>query len=44
MKIAVISDDGATISQHFVTDVNSIDEAVQLYIDGKLTNQMERLH
>ena len=28
----------------FVTDVNSIDEAVQLYIDGKLTNLMERLH
>jgi predicted Fe-Mo cluster-binding NifX family protein len=27
-----------------VTDVNSIDEAVQLYIDGKLTNLMERLH
>ena len=26
------------------TDVRSIDEAVQLYIDGKLTNLMERLH
>ena len=27
-----------------VTDVKSIDEAVQLYIDGKLANLMERLH
>ncbi|HEX74149.1 MAG TPA: dinitrogenase iron-molybdenum cofactor biosynthesis protein [Dehalococcoidia bacterium] len=27
-----------------VTDVDSIDEAVQLYLDGKLTNLMERLH
>mgnify|MGYP001110848465 CR=1 FL=1 len=27
-----------------VTDVRSIDEAVQLYLDGKLTNLMERLH
>ena len=27
-----------------VTDVKSIDEAVQLYLDGKLTNLMERLH
>ena len=27
-----------------VTDIKSIDEAVQLYIDGKLTNLMERLH
>ncbi len=27
-----------------VTDVESIDEAVQLYLDGKLTNLMERLH
>ncbi|HEY93102.1 MAG TPA: dinitrogenase iron-molybdenum cofactor biosynthesis protein [Dehalococcoidia bacterium] len=27
-----------------VTDVNSIDEAVQLYLDDKLTNLMERLH
>jgi len=26
------------------TDVKNIDEAVQLYIDGKLENQMERLH
>jgi len=28
----------------FVTDVKTIDEAVQLYLDGKLTNLMERLH
>lgn len=27
-----------------VTDVKSVDEAVQLYLDGKLTNLMERLH
>ena len=27
-----------------VTDVETIDEAVQLYLDGKLTNLMERLH
>ena len=27
-----------------VTDVKSIDEAVLLYLDGKLTNLMERLH
>ena len=27
-----------------VTDVSSIDEAVQLYLDGKLINLMERLH
>jgi predicted Fe-Mo cluster-binding NifX family protein len=27
-----------------ITDVDSIDEAVQLYLDGKLTNLMERLH
>lgn len=27
-----------------VTDVESIDEAVSLYIDGKLTNLMDRLH
>ena len=27
-----------------VTDVKSIDEAVKLYLDGKLTNLMERLH
>ncbi|GAI54569.1 unnamed protein product, partial [marine sediment metagenome] len=27
-----------------VTDVESIDEAVKLYIEGKLTNLMERLH
>lgn len=27
-----------------VTDVKSIDEAVQLYLDGKLTNLKERLH
>ena len=27
-----------------VTDVKNIDEAVQLYLDGKLENQMERLH
>jgi len=27
-----------------VTDVENIDEAMQLYLDGKLINQMERLH
>lgn len=27
-----------------VTDVENIDEAVQLYLDGTLTNLMERLH
>ena len=27
-----------------VTDVKGIDEAVQLYLDGKLANLMERLH
>jgi len=27
-----------------VTDVKDIDEAVQLYLDGKLSNLMERLH
>jgi len=27
-----------------VTDVRSINEAVQLYLDGKLDNLMERLH
>lgn len=27
-----------------VTDVRSIDEAVELYLAGKLTNLMERLH
>ncbi|MBA7544276.1 hypothetical protein ES705_36628 [subsurface metagenome] len=27
-----------------VTDVKSIDEAVQLYLDGSLPNLMERLH
>lgn len=27
-----------------VTDVRGIDEAVQLYLDGKLENLMERLH
>ena len=27
-----------------VTDIKSIDEAVQLYLDGKLPNLMERLH
>jgi hypothetical protein len=27
-----------------VTDVNSIYEAVLLYLKGKLPNQMERLH
>ena len=27
-----------------VTDVKSIDEAMQLYLDGKLANLMERLH
>jgi predicted Fe-Mo cluster-binding NifX family protein len=27
-----------------VTDVGSIDEAVQLYLDGKLSNLIERLH
>jgi len=27
-----------------VTDVKSIEEAVKLYLDGRLTNLMERLH
>ncbi len=27
-----------------VTDVQSIEEAVRLYVEGKLTNLMERLH
>ena len=27
-----------------VTDVGDIDEAIKLYIEGKLTNLMERLH
>lgn len=27
-----------------VTDVDNIEEAVKLYLDGKLENQMERLH
>jgi predicted Fe-Mo cluster-binding NifX family protein len=27
-----------------VTDVENIEEAVKLYLDGKLTNLMERLH
>jgi predicted Fe-Mo cluster-binding NifX family protein len=27
-----------------ITDVPNIDEAVQLYLDGKLSNLMERLH
>lgn len=27
-----------------VTDVKSIDEAVKLYLEGKLENQIERLH
>ena len=27
-----------------VTDVENVDEAVKLYIEGKLTNLMERLH
>ena len=27
-----------------ITDVRDVDEAVQLYLDGKLTNLMERLH
>ena len=30
--------------ESIVTDVKNIDEAVQLYLDGKLENQMERLH
>ena len=30
--------------EQVVTDVKNIDEAVQLYLDGKLANQMERLH
>ena len=28
----------------FVTDVENIDEAVKLYLEGKLVNLMERLH
>jgi predicted Fe-Mo cluster-binding NifX family protein len=27
-----------------ITDVTNIDEAVKLYLDGKLPNRMERLH
>ena len=27
-----------------VTDVENIDEAVKLYLEGKLTNLMDRLH
>ncbi len=27
-----------------VTDIESIDEAVKLYIEGKLPNLMDRLH
>ncbi len=30
--------------QPIVTDVKSIDEAVKLYLEGKLPNLMERLH
>ena len=30
--------------QPIVTDVRSIDEAVKLYLEGKLPNLMERLH
>lgn len=30
--------------QPIVTDVRDIDEAVRLYLDGKLPNLMERLH
>ena len=30
--------------QSIVTDVENIDKAVQLYVDGKLPNLMERLH
>ena len=27
-----------------ITDVENIDEAVKLYLEGKLTNVMDRLH
>ncbi len=27
-----------------ITDISNIDEAVKLYLDGKLPNRMERLH
>ena len=30
--------------ESLITDVNNIDEAIQLYIQGKLPNLMERLH
>jgi len=30
--------------ESLVTDVNNIDEAIQLYIHGKLPNLQERLH
>jgi len=30
--------------ESIVTDVKNIDKAVQFYLDGKLENQMERLH
>jgi len=30
--------------QPIITDVRDIDEAIHLYLDGRLPNQMERLH
>jgi predicted Fe-Mo cluster-binding NifX family protein len=30
--------------ESLITDVNNIDEAIQLYIQGKLPNLTERLH
>jgi predicted Fe-Mo cluster-binding NifX family protein len=30
--------------QPIVTDIRNIDEAVKLYLEGKLPNLMERLH
>ena len=35
---------GAEKIDHIGIAVKSIDEAVQLYLDGKLANLMERLH
>jgi len=35
---------GSRNIQPIVTDIRSIDEAVKLYLEGKLPNLMERLH
>lgn len=49
MKIAAISEDGVSISQHFgrallyvvVTDVENIEEVVRLYLQGKLLSMTQ---